>query len=42
MECNQIHRFYPNEEAENDDEEDIWRTQRELDDWVEEQRNLVL
>ena len=40
MECNQIHSFYPNEEAEDDEQEDIWRTQRELDDRVEEQKNL--
>ena len=38
MECNQIHIFYPPEEAEEDDkEEDLWRAQRELNDWVEEQ-----
>ena len=41
MECNQIHNFYPNEDAEqNDDEEDIWRAQRQIEVWVEEQRNL--
>ena len=32
MECNQIHCFYPNKEAEEDGEEE--------DDWAEEQRNL--
>ena len=39
MECNQNHSFfYPNEEAEeNDEEEHIWRAQRELDICVEEQ-----
>ena len=41
MEFNQNHKFYPNKEAEDDDgEEVIWRAQRELDDWVEEGRNL--
>ena len=36
MECNAIQSFCPNE----DDEENIWRARRELDDSVEEQRNL--
>ena len=41
MECNQIHSFYSLEEAEEDNEEkDRWRAQRELDNWVEEQKNL--
>ena len=41
IEINQIHRFYKREEIEEDDgDENIWRAQRELDDWVEEQRNL--
>ena len=41
MESNQIHSFFGNEEAdEADDEEDIRGAQRELDDWVEEQRNF--
>ena len=38
MECNQIQSFRANEEAEeNDEAENIWRAQRELDGWVEEQ-----
>ena len=41
MEFNQIHSFYPNEDFDKDDkEEDLWKAQREVDDWVEEQRNL--
>ena len=41
MECNQIHSFYLKKEAKEDDEAEVfWRAQRELDDWVEEQRNL--
>ena len=41
MECNQIHSFHPNEDGEGDnEEEDITRAQRELDDWVKEQTNL--
>ena len=40
MECNQIHSFYPKEETEKDEEEDMGRVQRKLDDSVEEQRNL--
>ena len=41
MDCNQIHSFYPNEEAEEHDEEEyVWRTHRELDDCVEEKMNL--
>ena len=40
MQCNQIHCFYPNEQAGKDDEEeDLWRSQRHLINWVEEQRN---
>ena len=41
MECNQIHSFCPIEKGEEDDDQvDIWRAQRELDDWVEEEMNL--
>ena len=40
MECNQMHSFYPKEEGENDEDEDIWRAQRELDACFDEQRNL--
>ena len=41
MECNQNDSFYPNEEVEKYDEEEIiWRAQSELDDWIEKQRNL--
>ena len=41
MEGNQIHSFYPNEEIEEDDEEeDIWRAQREKEDRVDEQRKV--
>ena len=40
MDCNQIQSCYPIEEVDEDDEEkDIWRIQRELDDWVEKQRS---
>ena len=38
MECNQTHTYYPDEE--DDEDEDIWRAQRELDAWVEEQWNF--
>ena len=38
MECNQIRSSYPNEEAEEDEEEeDIWRAQGNLGDSVEQQ-----
>ena len=38
MECNQIRGFYPIEKAEeDDDEEGIWKDQRELDGWNGEQ-----
>ena len=41
MESNQSHTFYSTEEAEEDDEkDDIWRTQRELDARVEEQMSF--
>ena len=41
MQCSQIHCFYPNEEGEqDDDDEDECRAQRELDHWVEEQKNF--
>ena len=40
MECNQVHKFYPIGEAEEDGEEEGKRkAQRELDDWVEGQSN---
>ena len=41
MASNQIHNLYPSVQAEEDDgDEDIWRAQRQLDDWVEEQKDL--
>ena len=41
MECNQIHRFHPNEEAEEDVvEEDFWIAHREIEFWAEEQKIL--
>ena len=37
---NRIFNFYPNEQAEGDDkEEDFLRAQKEVDAWVEKQRN---
>ena len=41
MKGKQIRTFYSKEGIEEDDvEEDIWRTRRELGGWVEEKRNL--
>ena len=41
MEGNQIHSFYPTEKIEEDDEEeDILRAEREIEDWVDEQRKV--
>ena len=37
MFCFQIHAYHTNEEHE---EEDIWRTQRQLELWIDEQRDL--
>ena len=40
MKCNQVHGLYLTEEAVADDKEEvIGRPRRELDGWVEEQRN---
>ena len=41
VKCNQIDSFHPHEEDEEDDEEeDIWRNQKKLVYWVQEQWNL--
>ena len=41
MGCSQIHNFHPNEEPEGgNEEEDMKRAQRELDDWIEVQTKL--
>ena len=38
IECIQIYTCYP--EKEDDEEEDVWRAQRKMYAWVEEQKNL--
>ena len=42
IKCNQFHSFHRNEDGEEDNEEEyMWRAQRQLDNWSEEQRNCL-
>ena len=41
IECKLIHLYYPDEDEDEDEDEDSCRSQREIEQWGAQQRNLV-